>query len=145
MRAVLNVSQAAIVGRKLCPEVGDREVHEPAASLTAVLFSGCDQARAESGVLACGIDGQQSEISPLPTVLDKNASHKGGLFNEQQEFSFREKFADLIGTGAIMVDEEALAPVGVVNDARDRVGVIGRGVPELQERHKIDHNLPEPH
>jgi hypothetical protein len=52
------------------------------------------------------------------------------LFQEQ-EFSFCEQCADLVGAGAVGVNEEALATVGLVDDPGDRVRVGGGGGAEV--------------
>jgi hypothetical protein len=90
---------------------------------------------AKAAALSIGVDGQHAEVASLAARLDVDCTRERAVFRSRVRIIDHEKarvrrvesLADFRLVGARAVEDVRLDQVGAVDDANERIDVVGRG------------------
>lgn len=138
LRARFDIAHAYINRNQFGSDIHDKNVHEVAAAISRTTFRRADQFAPDSLLLVRGVHGEQSEVGAIAAKFEVNAPKKlGGGFREEECSGLKHR-VDLIGAGAVAINEEEFDSKSEVDQGQNLrdVGRAGRA-----DRH-VRHDSP---
>src|SRR5947209_1980813 len=102
--ARLGITATFVESTVIFAQIDGPKVHELESGPSAPFFSLCHQGGTDAGPLSLGIDGQQTEITTLPSAFQIDTAGQRSRIFRDQKFSFGKQGPETLKIDALAPD-----------------------------------------